>query len=80
MTLLFALYTYKFKIGLFPNRLVQYYTTVKKIIYPIFVVVPFQYQYFLIVLMAINCVMEAFFDYKIKSYPFKSLQSFYKLV
>lgn len=80
MTLLFCIYTYRVKMGLFPNRLLQYYGIVKKIVYPIFVVVPFEFQYFLIVLMGINCAMQAFFDYKIKSYPFKSLNTIYKFL
>lgn len=80
LTVVFCVYTYRVKIGLFQNRLIQYYSYVKKIIYPIFIVVPFQFQYFLLVLMGINCVLETFFDYQIKSYPIKSRWTGYKVL
>lgn len=56
MGIAFLVYIYKNKITLFPNRFVQYYTIGKKIVYPIFVLVPFGFQFFLILLMFANCI------------------------
>lgn len=80
LMVVFCVYTYRVRIRLFQNRLVQYYSYAKKIIYPIFIVVPFQYQYFLLVLMGLNCALEAFFDYKIKSYLLRSRWMAYKIL
>lgn len=80
LTVIFCAYTYRIKVSMFQNRLIQYYSYVKKIIYPIFIVVPFQYQYFLIIFMIINCVLETFFDYQIKSYPIKSRWTGYRVL
>lgn len=80
MTAAFLYYIYKFKIRLFPNRFVQFFSVIKKIIFPIFVVVPFNFQFFLIILMAITCILEAFFDRQIHAYEIRSRKTVFKIV
>lgn len=48
--------TYIRRLKIFPNIFVQYQNYVKKIIYPLFIIVPQPYQYVLIIFMLVNMV------------------------
>ena len=78
MMVLFLAYVHWFRITFFPNRFVQFFTVLKKIILPIFAVVSFNYQFFLIIFMALICVLEGFLDRQVNLYPLKSRNSLMK--
>ena len=80
MTAIFLVYIQKFKISLFPNRFAQFFAVIKKLIFPIFVIIPFSYQFLLIALMAITCILEGFFDRQLNVYILKSRQTGFKVI
>lgn len=80
MLVIFTAYVSKFKITYFSNRLVQFFFIVKKVILPIFAIVPYDNQFLLIMFMAIICALEMFFDVQIDAYTLKSRNFTFKVI
>lgn len=78
--IVFTIFSTKFKIKLFPNKFIQFQNFVKKIIYPIFVIIKPPQQYVLIIFMLSNIALELLFDGLCNVYPLKSRMTVYKTI
>lgn len=78
LVILFCVYTFKMRIPYFPNKVFQYHSISKKLIYPIFLISPPSDQYILVVMMLINLVLEVIFDRITKTYKFKNIYTIYR--
>lgn len=74
----FLVLVFKLKIPFFTNRFLQYHNIGKRVIYPIFLIVDFDQQFFIFVFMMFNVVLEILFDWKNNEYPRKSTMTIYK--
>lgn len=78
--IVFIIFSTKFKIKLFPNKFIQFQNFVKKIIYPVFLIIRPPQQYVLIIFMLSNIVLELLFDGLCNVYPLKSRMAVYKAI
>lgn len=76
--LAFSVYIYKIKIPYFSNRLLQQQNVMKKIIYPIFVIMNFSDQFLIFLLMLGILISEIIFDFCNNMYPLKSTMTLFK--
>ena len=78
MLIFFYVCAYVRPMKLFPNRLIQFQNILKKMVFPVFLIIEAPYQYILIVFMLINLVFELVFDFINDVYPFKSKMTIFK--
>ena len=76
----FLIYSTKLKIKFFPNRFIQFQNIFKKIVYPILLIIHQPQQYFLLIFMFANIVLELIFDGLCDIYPLRSRMTIYKIL
>ena len=80
MLLLYMLYLSFNPLWFFPNPATQYVSIWRKIAMPIFVIVPPEYTFLIIVMLLVFVVLESFFDYKGGDFKLLSRITFFKLL